>query len=134
VAPPSESSTRRFGELRQLARRFAAHEMWDNDGATGLQRYELRLLPRPIHRYTDAQQGVDEGGLFVFSYGGNPEILMVLEARHDAEGRAQWQCGFARMSWAAGQVSFDGQEIWKQEKIRGPASNYVLRAVPTPPE
>jgi hypothetical protein len=59
---------------------------------------------------------------------------MVLEARHDVDGRAQWQCGFARISWAAGQVSFDGRDIWTQEKIRGPASNYVLRAVPTPPE
>ena len=42
--PPDPVSARRRLQLRDVARRFSAHQFWNPNN----QRFELRLLPRPV--------------------------------------------------------------------------------------
>ncbi|QEG43595.1 hypothetical protein [Roseimaritima ulvae] len=97
----------RMIQMRNIARKFAAHEFWDPNNS----RFELRLLPRPLHRYKDTARGIQDGTVFVFANGTNPEIILMLEARGKGSDLA-WQMGFARLGHAEMHVLLDQQTIW----------------------
>jgi hypothetical protein len=63
----SSTASGRLRQLKSLAKRFTAHEIGDPDRA----RFELRLLVQPVHRYADADGGLQDGGAFVFAHGTN---------------------------------------------------------------
>ena len=51
VPPPADAKEPgRLRQIKEIARRFTAHEFWDPDNS----RFELRLLVQPVHRYRDA--------------------------------------------------------------------------------
>jgi len=129
VDAPHKSSQRRQSQLKLIARKFKAVEMWDNDGATDLQRYELRLLVKPIHQYSDDKKGILSGAIFLFSYGSNPELAMVLEAH-----AGEWKCGFGRMGWAQTTVTYNGQPFFDQKKYSfgNGDPRYLMTSLPTP--
>ncbi len=66
----------------------------------------LRLMPQPIDRYDDAKQSILDGAAFVFAYGTNPEVALLLECDKD-----NWRYVVARMSWAESVVKFDDKEL-----------------------
>ncbi len=129
VEPPDPTAQRRRSQLKLIARRFKAVEMWDNDGETELQRYELRLLTKPIHQYSDPQNGILSGAIFLFNYGSNPELAMVLEAHQN-----DWKCGFGRMGWAQAKVTYNGQPFFDQQafSFRNRDPQYLMMMIPTP--
>ena len=71
----------------------------------------MRILPRPLHTYSDRNRSVIEGALFAFVLGTDPELLMQIEARSGADG-TKWQVGFARAASAELSVRVDEQEVW----------------------
>lgn len=96
---PAASEKQRLIQMRGLARRFTASEKHMGEFAT------LRLLPQPIDRYDDAKQGILDGATFVFVYGTNPEVAMLLECEGD-----NWRYALMRMSWAETVVKLDDKE------------------------
>jgi hypothetical protein len=104
--PVPESAPARRREARAIARQLAASEF--HMGET----YQLRLLDRPLHTYSDPEQGLLDGSLFTFAYGTNPEILLQVEARATNSGR-KWQVAFARLSSAEITVKLEDREVWK---------------------
>jgi hypothetical protein len=117
---PASSDAARLRQMRDLAQRFAAHEVNQRKGES--QRYELRLLPRPVHRYSDPEADVLDGAMFLFANGTNPELALMVESRGRGPS-ASWTYGFARLSRAAPSVRLDGEEVWSQP--------YALRPVST---
>jgi len=117
---PAPDEAARLRQVRELAQRFTAHEVNLRKGQE--QRYELRLLPRPVHRYTDPEADVLDGAMFLFASGTNPELALMLESRGRGTS-ATWSYGLARLSRAAPFVRYDGQDVWSQP--------YALRPVPT---
>jgi hypothetical protein len=77
--------------------------------------YQLRLLPRPVHRYADEGAGIVDGALFAFTYGTNPEVFLQIEARREETDRPRWRVSFARSSAAAVAVTRDGMTVWSAE-------------------
>lgn len=77
--PPAPTTMLRHRQVKQLARRFNAHQFWN----PGNQRFELRLLPRPVLVYSDESAGVLDGGVFVFTHGVSPALALVVEAIGD---------------------------------------------------
>jgi hypothetical protein len=112
AAAPAGSPTQRLVQMRALARRFSAHEFWDPDNS----RYELRLLPQPLHRYHDSGKNVRDGALFAFANGTNPEVLLLLEAC-EGPGESGWQFGAARMGHAEIHLLLDGHETWRAPRV-----------------
>jgi hypothetical protein len=106
-APPDDTAQERSRQLRTLARRFSAWEFIRD------QRYELRLMPQPIHRYSDASANTEAGALFVFANGTNPEAILVLECRGDAAGQS-WRYAWAPLTTARVSASLDGDEVWSK--------------------
>jgi len=103
---PAKDANRRLPQMRDLLAKLRAHEV----GGTGV-RYELRLMPKPFHRYSDPDNALLDGGLFAFAYGTNPELLAVVEAHGDAPESAVWKIGFARCGTAEQHVFLDEDEL-----------------------
>lgn len=111
-APPvADSSAKRLAQMRALARSFAA-EKRNPDGQT----WELRLLPTPLWHYTPGSEQVVEGALFamVSSEGTDPEVLLLIEARHPANNNKTWAWHTAALRFSDKDlvVKYNGKPLW----------------------
>ena len=118
---PAATSAARLRQMKQLAQRFTASER-----STQGEEYQLRLLPQPIHRYDDTDAGLVDGSFFVFAYGTNPEILLVIECQRRESSPATWQYGAARLSVAELTLKVDDHEVYHEPHLLGvaPADPY----------
>lgn len=104
---PADSPAARLRQLREYASRFTVSSQTRED------RWQLRLLPRPVHRYASTDPLILDGALFAFTKGTDPDVFLVIEARRVGEVY-QWQFAFARFTGSADlQASFDQSEVWK---------------------
>ncbi len=90
---------------------------WKGDNS---DREELRLLPRPLYRYDlkDSQAAnptLQDGALFGFVMGTDPEVVLLLEAV-SRDGRSVWQYAFARATSGGLEAKLDGKVVWVAEK------------------
>ena len=109
---PAAKEAGRLRQMRDVARRFTAHEFWHPDNS----RHELRVLPQPIHRYTDSEEKVLDGAVFAIVHGTNPEAVVLIEIQErsagtDSAGTEGWQYAVLRSSDAEGHVQLDGKEV-----------------------
>ncbi|HEV7224940.1 MAG TPA: hypothetical protein VGN42_19710 [Pirellulales bacterium] len=127
---PANGGAARLRQLKSLAKRFSAHEIWDPDDS----RFELRLLVQPIHRYDDAAHGIQDGAAFIFAYGTNPEIIMLLESLGTTLDNAHWRYSVFPTSSAELHVRIDGREVWTRPRVPGvlglPTDEYWLFSLP----
>src|SRR5579871_1697911 len=70
---PAETEPARLLQMKTLLEPFHAEE--DHDG----NKLQLRLLPRRVHRYRSPTAGVEDGALFLFVAGTNPEVIVQIE-------------------------------------------------------
>ena len=91
-----------------------------------MERYELRVLPQPVYRYAVEGSGLIDGGMFIISYGLNPEAVMLVEAHREGSSMPAWHYGFARIAIAEIHVAFEDKEIWSHRGgySRGPDDPY----------
>lgn len=109
---PDKSPQVRSLEMKELAHRFNGFEYFAGNP------YELRLLPQPIHRYADPEQGLVDGALFVFTHNLNPEVVLLIEARNMDE-KQTWSYGFTRVAFAELRMNLDDKEVWKVPQLKG---------------
>ena len=100
---PEGTPQRRSRQLREIARRFAARE--DVKG----ERCELRLLPTPVDRYRPSNADRADGGIFLFTFGTNPEVVLLIES----DGKT-WTYAASRMTGAQVVVlTLDNAVAWE---------------------
>lgn len=108
----ADSPSKRLVQMRNIAKQFTASDDFkvrSTDRET--TRHQLRLLPTPVYRYSDADAGVDVAAVFAFVHGTDPELFLVLE--HRSEGRsAGWRYALAPMTCWAVEAERDGKLIW----------------------
>jgi hypothetical protein len=128
--PPEATEARRLRQMKDLSRRFTAHEFWDPDNS----RFELRLLVQPVHRYRDPRRGIHDGAVFVLAHGTNPEVLLLIEALGTELSAARWHFSLARLGSAELHVALDGKEVWRRDRAPGitgqPSDPYWLFVAP----
>jgi hypothetical protein len=126
---PAEAPACRLRQMKSLAERFRATMTgWKGDNS---DREEMRLLPRPLYRYDlkDSEEAIpnlQDGALFGFVMGTDPEVVIVLEAV-SRDGRSLWQYAFARATSGGLEARLDGKVVWVAEK-------YPATAGPTNPQ
>lgn len=103
---PAANPPARLRQMRALAEEFSATDDFLGRGWT-----RLRLMPKPWHRYGKAGSGVDDGALFVFSIGTEPEVALLLESRPDPAGTLRWEYALAPMT------SFEVRASWKDKPV-----------------
>ncbi|MEX2142020.1 MAG: hypothetical protein WD894_22325 [Pirellulales bacterium] len=115
IVPPAKTEAGRLRQMKQFARSLSASEIRRG------QRYELRLLPTEVYRYSDPASGLIDGGAFAFVVGNNPEAILFVEAHKPDSGLGapgSWKygsrspsaptgCG-SRPIWTAGQATPTG--------------------------
>jgi len=106
TSAPAKTAAARLAQMRQLARRFAVQEIVKGEVI------ECRLLAQPIDRYQSAQDEIEDGAIFAFANGTNPELGLVLEA-----GKRGWTFGTARLSSAEVIVKLDDREVARYERV-----------------
>jgi len=105
---PAASPPARARQMRALAETFKAE---DNFGDHG--RYEvLRLLTTPVARYGAAGGAAEDGALFAFVEGTDPEVFLFLELRGGPDG-AGWQYACAPMSCWPLRVRHRDAVVWE---------------------
>ena len=111
---PASTSARRRLQMRQLARRFNAHQYWNPDN----QRFELRLSSRPVLVYSDESAGVIDGGLFIFTHGVTPALELIIEAV-GGQGTASWRYAIAKHGSAEFHVLLDNRSVYQSDRAPG---------------
>lgn len=106
VAAPDERPPARLRQMQAIARDFAGQSV-DRKGAT----WDLRLMPRPLHRYGAPGSEPLDGALFCLAQGTDPEIFLLIEARQ-AGPAARWEYALARFSDLKLTAKYRGKAIW----------------------
>jgi hypothetical protein len=97
--------------MKAQAARFSATDDFKSSTDREATRYELRLLPTPVYRYQDAKGGINDGAVFAFVHGTDPELFLILE--HQGQGdKAGWFYALAPMTCWAVQAKLDKTEVW----------------------
>lgn len=104
---PEKTPQRRLLQIRELAKRFAAHEVEKNE------KIELRLLPQPVDRYVPSKAECADGAIFFFTFGTNPEVMLLLESDDK-----RWSYAAGRMTGAEVVVlKIDETIAWQGEPL-----------------
>jgi hypothetical protein len=126
----------RLRQIKEIARRFEAHEFWDPENS----RFELRLLVQPVHRYNDGEAEIQDAQCLFSRTARIPSLL--IEAIGPTIEKSKWQYGLVRTSNAEVHAELDGMEVWMQPRVKGgstrPADPYFVFSLPPtaipPPE
>jgi hypothetical protein len=123
---PADSPAARLRQMRALAAQFSA----THTSPEGITR-ELRLLTQPIYRYRDTGADLIDGALFAFVQVTDPEVLLLVEARRDSQGKAAWVFAFWRDTFTAARALHKRIEVWSVPLIPlGPGSKFYDPAEP----
>ncbi len=104
---PAATAPARLRQMRALAEEFSATDDFLGAGWT-----QLRLLPKPWLRYGKAGSGVEDGALFAFVLGTDPEAVLMIESRPDPAGGLRWEYAFAPMTSFEVRASWKGKPVW----------------------
>jgi hypothetical protein len=125
---PADTAGQRLRQLRDLADAFSAEHFY-----RGKTWNKLRLLTRPLARYGAKGAEAQDGGLFCFVHGTDPEVLLMLESRQDKHG-PEWRYAFAPMTGFALNTFWKGKPIWSKPaegngSARNPQNTFHIRRV-----
>jgi hypothetical protein len=118
----------RLLQMGELARRFSGYELESVRG-----RMQMRLVSKPVLRYSDADAGIQDGAIYSLAMGTNPDVLLIIESRKVAGSETPvWHYGLARLGGAELSVSLDGKEVWTLPTVTIPhvGETYTNRFLP----
>lgn len=112
ASAPAANRNVRLTQMKELARKFTASDDFRvNAGDKETTKYELRLLPQPAYRYPE-KTAAEDGALFAFVHGTDPEVVLIVEAQGN-----KWYFACAPLTCWAVQVNFDGKPVWSGEEL-----------------
>lgn len=111
---PAASAFQRLLQMKTVSRRFDAllfNEPTDNPVKKPVN---LRPLPRPLYRYSDLKEGIEDGALFGFATNGtNPDTLLAIEVHRAGVSGHTWKYGLVRMTLYQVIVKLDNIQVWQ---------------------
>jgi hypothetical protein len=126
---PAGNAAARLRQMKAIAERFNAR-LPERDG-DGADLEALRLLPTPLYRYEikkseDADESLQDGGMFAFVMGTDPEVILLLEAV-EGKDKVVWQYAFARATGWGAEASLGDEVVWsvRSDTGRDPTSPQV---------
>ncbi len=105
---PSRTQQELFEQATELSHRFTAE----------LRRRGLEgpaLLDEPLYRYSLTENGTQIVGILTaFANDNNPEVLLLLEARRNRNGKYRWHFAGANYTGMNGYLLLDGKYVWEE--------------------
>jgi hypothetical protein len=106
--PPERTPQLRLIQIHSIAKRFASTEVVNKE------KCELRLLPHPVDRYEPSEADRADGAVFFFTFGTNPEVVLLIES----DGQS-WSYAAGRMTGAEEVVlTFDEVIAWQGSPLQ----------------
>ena len=122
---PAETPRARLAQMRSLAEGFQTTAIKGPPNYEPGSTWQLRLMPQPIYRYGGAAGGPLDGAMFSLALGTDPEAFLLLEARRDSAGGAEWY--FSLASWCESELEtrYGDEVVWLRPQLeewdpRGP--------------
>ena len=113
--PPAGSPARRDFQARQiLQKRFRAEIT--KSGRKNAEK--LRLLPKPVYTYAKRPAGVISGAMYSFAMGTDPEALVVIEARQEADEAPKWFYAFVPSTIVEVHGYLDDQLVFESNLLK----------------
>src|SRR5262245_36527619 len=107
---PARTLPERRRQIHDLAARFQASiRSADN-------RYELRLLSRPLYRYQNVKRDILDGCLFAFVEGTDPELILAVES---PAVDPRWKFATGRLTLYQIEVRFDNDVVSEFPEMTG---------------
>jgi hypothetical protein len=127
VPPAADSAARRLVQMKSIAADFsAADDFKINTTDKETTRHALRMLSTPIYRYDDSDAGIEDGAVFAFVHGTDPEVFLVLESRSDKAGSPGWHYTLAPMTCWAVTVQRKDRQVWSlPERLNKSKPNHL---------
>jgi hypothetical protein len=116
AARVAETAPRRLQQMRAMADDFSAVLMDYRQNAKG-ERQALRLLTKPVYRYSSPGGDVTDGAMFAFVLGTDAEVLLLLEARATKNAN-RWQYALARLNNDELAAFFKEKEVWRASRAK----------------
>ncbi len=112
---PARTRRLRLRQMKALAKEFSAKFLgWKSDNS---QVEPLRRMSTPLYRYEIKDPAsVQDGVLFAFVSGTDPEVVLVLESFRVGDAY-QWQYAFVRRSSAGLKARHKDQLVWAASKF-----------------
>jgi hypothetical protein len=122
---PADNSRARVAQLKALKERFTGRLNVDGEGKGGA---ETRTMAKPIFAYFDPDSKLPLGAIFgMTSTGTNPDLLLLIEARRDGDGKLRWEYAHARMTSNSVRVRLDDVDVWGEEGVSSAAfENWIF--------
>lgn len=122
---PADNPRARTAQLKTLKERFTGRLNVDGEGKGGA---ETRTMAKPIFEYSDPESKLPLGAIFgMTSTGTNPDLLLLIEARRDGDGKLRWEYAHARMTSNSVRVRLDDVEVWAEEEVSSAAfENWIF--------
>ena len=117
--PPANDARLRTLQLKRLTQRF--------EGRIGVGASDavIRVIPRPIFEYRDAATELPVGAIFgLTATGTNPDLLLLIEARKNADGELRWEYAYARLTTGRVKLLLDDEIVWETPGV--PNNDNVL--------
>ena len=111
AALPAKTAVHRRIQMRAIMKRFAV-ELSDSNG----EKYQLRRQDRPLLHYGKRGADTSDGAIFAFVQATNPDALVLLEARRQADGY-RWEYALARMHHRTMHATLDGKTVWEVTQL-----------------
>lgn len=106
-----ETAPRRLQQMRAMAGNFSA-VLLDSRQNAKAERQALRLLTKPLYRYSSPNGGIADGAMFAFVLGTDAEVILLLEAR-ETKKVSRWQYALARLNSDELVASYKEREVWR---------------------
>jgi hypothetical protein len=108
----ADTLAKRTLQLRAITREFTAHAVDIYE-----ERWQLRLIPKPIYRYEAPNEGLVDGALFALlsDVGTDPEIILMLEA-YETPSKTEWRYSPIRLSISDLYLQHKQEEVWQSLK------------------
>jgi hypothetical protein len=119
--PPAKSRALRMVQLRRMAKLFEASTQSKAESTLSNESVSLplRLLDQPIFRY-ETKEVTDDGAIFAYVTGTDPEVLIAIESRQTDDG-PKWFYGAARFTDLPITLKYKNETVWKFDE----AETYV---------
>ncbi|HEY1378087.1 MAG TPA: hypothetical protein VGF55_14900 [Gemmataceae bacterium] len=113
---PVDKAVARLAQMRGIAADFSVIDYFRSKTV----KQDLRLLPQPVYRYSEAGTILD-GAVFIFVMGTDPECCLFMEAYRDGKG-IRYRYAVAPMSIYQLEVHYQGNLVWAIDP-RSPAGD-----------
>ncbi len=116
---PSSNSNARKVQMRAIASQFLVFDLWKEDALIRDDKgtdWTLRMLAKPLLRYKSTQHRIVDGALFAFVLGTNPEAILTIEAKDDAD-TPYWQYRLSRLTIYELKAKRQNKLVWSVPKI-----------------